>query len=109
MLGLIFIGFALNEVEYTLSAYLAEAYTVYASSALAAMGFGRAIVSGGLPLFAHQMFAGLGANVAGSIIATVATLFCITPVLFLHWGKRMRENSPFARFSVKVNEEDGVA
>jgi hypothetical protein len=107
MVGLVFIGFAANEFAYTLNGYLADSYTIYASSGLATLAFLRGIVSGVLPLFAYPMFSGLGGNVAGSILAAVATLFCATPFVFLRYGKALRERSQFARYSAEVNEQHG--
>jgi MFS family permease len=107
MVGLVMIGFAANEFAYTLNGYLADSYTIYASSGLATLAFLRALVSGVMPLFAHPMFDGLGGNVAGSILAAVATLFCATPFVFLKYGQTLRERSKFARYSAEVNERHG--
>jgi hypothetical protein len=107
MVGLVFVGFAANEFAYTLNGYLADSYTIYASSGLATLAFLRGTVSGVLPLFAHPMFSGLGGNVAGSILAAVATLFCATPFVFLRYGETLREKSRFARYSAEVNEQHG--
>jgi MFS family permease len=107
MVGLVFVGFAANEFAYTLSAYLAESYTIYASSGLATLAFLRALVSGVMPLFAYPMFSVLGGNVAGSILAAVATLFCVTPWVFWRYGRVLRERSPFAQYSAGVNEMHG--
>jgi uncharacterized membrane protein YuzA (DUF378 family) len=107
MVGLMFIGFATNEFAYTLNGYLADSYTIYASSGLATLAFLRALVSGVMPLFAHQMFSGLGGNVAGSILAAIATIFCVTPFVFLRYGKILRERSRFARYSADVNKQHG--
>jgi uncharacterized membrane protein YuzA (DUF378 family) len=109
MVGLVFIGFATNEFAYTLNGYLADSYTIYASSGLAALAFLRALVSGIMPLFAYPMFSGLGGNVAGSILAAVATLFCVTPFVFMKYGKILRERSEFAKYSAEINEQHGDA
>jgi len=101
------VGFAANEFAYTLNAYLSDSYTIYASSSLTALAFLRGVVSGVMPLFAHHMFTGLGSNVAGSVIAAVATLFCVMPFVFFRYGKSMREKSRFARQSVEMNEKFG--
>jgi MFS family permease len=107
MVGLVFIGFAANEFAYTLSAYLSDSYTIYASSGLATLAFLRALVSGVMPLFAYPMFSGLGGNIAGSILAAVATLFCVTPFVFLRYGRLLREKSPFAQYSADINARHG--
>jgi hypothetical protein len=108
MCGLVLVGFAANEFAYTLTGYLADSYTLYASSGLAALSFLRALAGGSMPLFAYQMFSGLGSNVAGSIIAAVATAFCVTPFIFLRLGRRLREKSQFARYSAEVNEQQSA-
>ncbi|KAI9376156.1 major facilitator superfamily domain-containing protein [Aspergillus egyptiacus] len=107
MFGLALIGFAATEFSYTLSGYLADSYTIYASSGLAVLAFLRGVLSGCMPLFAYPMYSGLGSNVATSIIAAVATVFSITPYVFLKYGKRLRERSQFARYSAEMNEKHG--
>ncbi|KAF2435302.1 putative polyamine transporter [Tothia fuscella] len=107
MLGLLLVGFATNEFAYTLNGYLADSYSIYAASSLAALALTRALVSGVMPLFAHQMFTGLDTNLAASVLAAVATLYCVAPVVFLKYGKQMREASEFARHSAEVNKRHG--
>ncbi|RAL13301.1 synaptic vesicle transporter [Aspergillus homomorphus CBS 101889] len=107
MFPLAVIGFAATEFSYTLSGYIADAYTIYASTGLAVVSFLRGIASACMPLFAYPMYAGLGSNIATSIIAAVATVFAVTPFLFLRFGKRLRLKSPFARYSAEVNERHG--
>jgi hypothetical protein len=96
MLGLALIGYAANEFAYTLNGYLTDSYGSFASSGLAALAFVRSLVAGVMPLFAYQMFTGLGSNVAGSIIAAVATVYCVAPYIFLKYGRRLRERGPAA-------------
>ncbi|QSZ34938.1 hypothetical protein DSL72_007800 [Monilinia vaccinii-corymbosi] len=103
MIGLAGAGFAANEIEYALGNYLADTYTVYASSAFAAYSALRALLSGIFPLFADQMYNGLGSNFAGSILAGIATLWIISPYVFMKFGKRLREKGKFAKFSVDVD------
>jgi len=107
MFGLMLIGFAANEFAYTLNGYLADSYTLYASSSLATLAFLRALVSGVMPLFAYQMFSGLGSNIAGSILAVVATVFCAAPIVFLRHGRTLRTKSKFARHSADLNRQYG--
>ncbi|KAL4804174.1 major facilitator superfamily domain-containing protein [Aspergillus unguis] len=103
--GVALIGFAATEFSYTLSGYIADAYTVYAGSAMAALAVLRGLASAGMPLFAYPMYSGLGSNVASSIIAAVATVYCITPYIFLKYGQQLREKSSFARYSAEINNE----
>ncbi|KAL5001087.1 major facilitator superfamily domain-containing protein [Aspergillus recurvatus] len=105
MFGVALIGFAATEFSYTLSGYIADAYTVYAGSAMAASAVLRGLAAGCLPLFAYPMYSGLGSNVATSIIAAVATGYCIAPWVFVKYGLRLRERSPFARYSAEMSKE----
>jgi hypothetical protein len=107
LFGLVLIGFAATEFSYTLSGYIADAYTIYASTGLAVVSFLRGIASACMPLFAYPMYSGLGSNVATSIIAAVATVFAFTPFVLLKFGKQLRQKSQFARYSADVNEQQG--
>ncbi|KAJ5648399.1 hypothetical protein N7490_004771 [Penicillium lividum] len=106
--SLVLIGYALNEFDAVLAGYLADSYLSFAASGFAALSLVRSLMSAAFPLFATQMFDGLGANVAASILAAVATVFCIVPPLFSRYGKKIRARSKFARYSLQVYEENGV-
>ena len=108
MLSLVLLGFATNEFDAVLAGYLADSYTIYAASAFAAMGFLRASLSAVFPLFAHPLFVNLGANVGASILAAIATVFCIFPILFVYRGERLRKASKFARYSFKAYSQNRV-
>jgi len=102
-LALVPVGFAVNEMAYTLSAYLADAYLLYAASAFCGLAFVRALVSGILPLVAHEMYGALNPNIAGTIISGFALVFCAAPWLFLKYSKTLRQRSPFAKYSLETN------
>lgn len=101
--ALVLVGFAVNETAHTLSGYLADSYLLYSASAFSGLAFVRAVVSGLMPIVAHEMYAGLDANVAGSVLAGLAAAFCVTPWLFFRFSKRLRQRSPFARFSLETH------
>ncbi|KAL8371126.1 hypothetical protein RB595_001125 [Gaeumannomyces hyphopodioides] len=103
--ALVLVGFAVNELAYTLSAYLSDAYLLYSASAFAGLAFVRAIVSGLMPLVAHELYGprGPGANVAGSILAAVSALFCVAPWVFIRFSRRLRQRSPFACYSLETH------
>lgn len=107
-IALVLIGCACNEFDAVLAGYLADSYLSYASSGFAALSMLRSLMSAAFPLFAEQMFDGLGANVASSILAAVATVFCIVPPVFTRYGRRIRARSKFARHSLGVYQENGV-
>ncbi len=108
MFSLIFVGFAANEFDCVLAGYLADSYTIYAASAIAATAFVRAIFSGAFPLFARQLFTNLDANIGASILAAIATVFCVAPILFLYHGERFRKASDFAKHSFNVYNDNRV-
>ncbi|KAL4932192.1 subtilisin-like protein [Aspergillus undulatus] len=108
VLALILIGYALNEIDYVLGGYLADSYLSYAASGLAALSLIRALLSGILPLVSSPMFVDLGANVAASLLAAVATLFCLVPPLFSRFGETIRARSKFAKYSLDMYQEHSV-
>jgi len=106
--ALLLVGFAVNEISYTLSGYLADSYLLYSASAFSGLAFVRAVGSGLMPLIAHAMYGVLNANVAGSILAGAAALFCVAPWIFFRFSKRLRQRSPFARFSLETHFRTNV-
>lgn len=106
--ALVPIGFAVNEMAYTLSAYLTDAYLLYAASAFCGLAFIRALVSGAMPLVAQAMYPALGANIAGTVVASVALVFCLAPWVFFRYGKALREKSPFARHSLENEHKSQI-
>ena len=108
IVGLVPLGFATNEFACTLSGYLADTYTIYASSAFAALAFLRAVLAGLFPLVGRPMYVVLGSNWASVVLASVATVFCATPVLFMKFGKGIRQRSKFAKYSLAVNNETQI-
>lgn len=107
-LALVFVGYAINEFDTVLAGYLADSYLSYAASGFAALSIVRSLMSAAFPMVATKMFDGLGANRACLTLAILSTLFCAVPPLFTTYGKRIRTRSKFARFSLKVYEENGV-
>ena len=108
LLTLIPIGFAINDIECVLAGYLADSYTIYAASAFASLSILRSIFSAVFPLFARQMFTKLGPNYALSVLASIATVACLNPIIFLKYGKRIRQASKFARHSLEVHDANLV-
>ena len=100
MLSLILLGFAINEFDAVLAGYLADSYTIFSASAFAAMCFLRSSCSATFPLFADSLFTDLDANIGASILAAIATVFCIFPILFKYRGMHLRTVSKFAKYSL---------
>ncbi|MBE3109275.1 MAG: MFS transporter [Acidobacteria bacterium] len=93
--------------------YLVDAYLMFAASAIAANTFLRSLAGAAFPLFAQQMFKGLGVNWAATLLGCVAIVLIPIPVLFYFYGARLRAKSQFAPGGqgglavVKSKKEDG--
>lgn len=108
MFALVPAGFALNDITFTLQGYLADSYTVYAASAFAGGLLARSLLIAAVLPFVHHMYTDISANAATSIVAGMATLFCISPWVLLKHGKAIRKASPFAQYSLNVYVENQV-
>lgn len=101
--ALVLVGLGVNEIAYTLSGYLTDTYTVYSASAFAGLAFVRALVSGIMPLIGYAVFDGSQTRVPGFVIASIATLFCLVPLIFSRLGRALRQKSAFAQHSMEVH------
>lgn len=99
-IGLVCVGYAGGEFPTVLTGYLADSYRGYSSSAFAALSLVRVVLAATFPLFAPQMFSNLGPNVAVSVLAALATVFCAVPPLLRVYGKSIRARSRFAQESL---------
>lgn len=97
MVGLVLLGVAATDFSYVLFGYVTDSYGAYAASAVSCLSTTRTIAAAVFPLFAYQMFSGLGANLAATILAAVATVFgAVAPFLFLGYGSALRRTSKTA-------------
>lgn len=108
MLSLVLVGYALNENVYTLTGYLADSYTIYAASGFAGLILARASTCAIILPFTRPMYVNLGYNKASSILAAIATAFCVAPFVFNRYGKRIREVSKFAKYSLTTYQYNQV-
>lgn len=78
--------------EYmSIQAYLVDAYTIYAASALAATTILRSVMAALIPLAAPKMFATLGLGWGSSLLAFLAAACIPIPSLLMRFGERMRK------------------
>ena len=111
MIGLVFVGYATNDLAHILFGYLTDSYGPYAASACAALSLSRTLMAAIFPLFTYTMYTGLSGNVATSIFASIATVFCVTPVVFIRYGRKLRGMSHFAQSdddNDRKDEETGI-
>ncbi|KAF8587054.1 MFS general substrate transporter [Ramaria rubella] len=85
--------------------YLADSYTVYASSALSAQSFVRLTIGATFSLIAEPMYSRLGIHSAGTLLAALATAFAVTPFILYRYGASVRARSPFAKHLARLEAE----
>jgi DHA1 family multidrug resistance protein-like MFS transporter len=92
----LFTGFGIFSIFLSLLNYIVDAYLMFAASAIAANTFMRSIFGGIFPLFATQMFTGMGIQWASTLIGCVAVVLAPMPIFFYLYGKKIRAKSKFA-------------
>lgn len=88
--------------------YLVDAYEVFAASAMAAASLSRSTFGAILPFAAKPMYRAMGVAWATSLLGFFSLALCVVPFVFVKWGGRMRERSPFCQYlrQKKREEED---
>jgi DHA1 family multidrug resistance protein-like MFS transporter len=76
--------------------YLVDAYLMFAASALAGNTLLRSLCGAGFPLFARQMFTGMGIQWAATLLGCVAVVLAPIPFLFYVYGHKIRQRSAYA-------------
>ncbi|KEY82127.1 MFS multidrug transporter [Aspergillus fumigatus] len=108
VIALLLVGYSLTELDYVLGGYLTDSYLSYASSGFSALSFLRSILSAVFPLVSPHLFSALGANLAVTVLAAMATIFCIVPPLFTRYGEKLRARSAFAKQSLTMYRQYSV-
>ncbi|KAM0122985.1 hypothetical protein ACP6JC_000393 [Aspergillus fumigatus] len=108
VIALLLVGYSLTELDYVLGGYLTDSYLSYASSGFSALSFLRSILSAVFPLVSPHLFSALGANLAVTVLAAMATIFCIVPPLFTRYGEKLRARSAFAKQSLTTYRQYSV-
>ena len=103
--ALFLVGFGLNEFCAVLTSYVTDVYLNHAASANAALAVVRVTFGAFFPLFAPRMFGDLGANVAVSVLAAIATAVCLVPPIFERFGERLRQKSKFSQYSMELSTQ----
>jgi DHA1 family multidrug resistance protein-like MFS transporter len=111
----IFTGFGLMSIFLQALNYLVDAYLMFAASAIAGNTFMRSLCGAGFPLFARQMFTGMGIQWASTLLGCVAVLLAPIPFILYRYGAKIRQKSQYApTFTAPSNthheeEEEDVA
>jgi multidrug resistance protein len=93
--GLAF-GVSLTFLFLSLLNYVIDVYLFEAASALSANTVVRSIFGASFPLFASQMFEAMNPRWASTLLGCFAILMIPIPVLFVRYGKTLRERSRFS-------------
>lgn len=96
-IGLAMVGFGIMTVVTAVADYITDAYAAsdYAGSAISAVAFGENNVAAFLPLAAQSMYTNLGFQWASTLLAFLALLLGVAPLVFIWKGRWFREKSPF--------------
>jgi hypothetical protein len=86
--------------------YLVDAYEVFAASAMAAASLSRSSFGAVLPFAARPMYKALGVAWATSLLGFFSLALCVVPFVFVRWGGRMRERSPFCQYLKQKKREE---
>lgn len=92
----LFTGFGLMSIFLQALNYLVDAYLMFAASAIAGNTFLRSLCGAGFPLFARQMFDGMGIQYAATLLGCVAAVLAPIPFIFYRYGAKIRQRSKYA-------------
>jgi len=96
-IGITLFTIGLFHVYLAVFNYLADAYLIYASSALSGQSFLRNIMASFFPLFTRQMYRKLTFPWASTLFALISLLLCLCPFILIMWGSEIRARSKFAK------------
>lgn len=101
----IFLGIGIDLTFMALNNYLTDAYDVYSSSALASSVFTRNILTAILlPLVTYPLYDRLGTAWGCSLMGFLCLALTPIPFVFIKWGPRLRERSPFCQALKRAKE-----
>jgi hypothetical protein len=89
--------------------YLVDAYEVFAASAMAAASLSRCSFGAVLPFAAKPMYSAMGVAWATSLLGFFSLALCVVPFVFVKWGGKLRERSPFCQYLMKRKEDEREA
>ncbi|BGP52669.1 hypothetical protein JCM8202v2_000225 [Rhodotorula sphaerocarpa] len=97
VVGLVLIFFGTYTIYVASFAYLADCYTIYASSALSGQSLCRNLMAFAMPLFTTQMYNGMGYQWASFLAGCIALVLAATPFVLFLYGPAIRARSKFAK------------
>ena len=103
--GLTMVSFGTTAVVISIANYLIDAYTKYAASGLAAVGFVENTFIAFLPLAASAMYTKLEFHWASTLLGCVSLILVVTPLVVIRWGQEIRARSPFMKEAIIVRKQ----
>jgi len=91
MLGTVVIGIGFLSTTMPAQVYCMDSFTLHAASALAAITFLRSLLGGLLPLAGNDLYDRLGLGWGNTVLAAVALVMCLIPVLVWRFGESSRK------------------
>jgi multidrug resistance protein len=92
VLGLVVFGIGFECIWLPTQAYIVDAYSQYAASALAALSVMRSVVAAFLPLAGPRMYQKLGIGWGNSLLGFVALALVPVPILINRFGGKIRRD-----------------
>lgn len=92
VLGLVIFGVGFECIWLPTQAYIVDAYSQYAASALAAFSVMRSVVAAFLPLAGPQMYHEMGIGWGNSLLGFIALALVPVPILIYKIGGKIRMN-----------------
>ncbi|SCZ90779.1 BZ3500_MvSof-1268-A1-R1_Chr1-3g02242 [Microbotryum saponariae] len=106
VIGLMLCFFGIFTIYLSTFNYLADAYTIYASSALSAQSLCRNLLGFAFPLFTSQLYSSLGYQWASFLSGMLGLALAVTPWVLFFFGPRIRASSKFAKELAKMRATD---
>ncbi|KAH8100002.1 MFS general substrate transporter [Cristinia sonorae] len=87
------VGFSVVWIFLGMFAYIIDTYLAAAASALAVAVIVRSLFGAAFPLFATQMYEGLGPHWASTILGCIAAILTPIPYVLIKFGPKLRQMS----------------
>ncbi|BGP12403.1 hypothetical protein JCM10213_001992 [Rhodosporidiobolus nylandii] len=104
-IGLVLVFSGVYTIYLAVFSYLADTYTIYASSALSGQSLCRNLCACGFPLFTTYMYQGLGYQWASFLAGMVGLALAAVPWILYFKGPSIRARSNFAKELARIQAE----
>ncbi|GAA5858755.1 hypothetical protein JCM8547_004973 [Rhodosporidiobolus lusitaniae] len=105
VVGLTMVFSGVYTIYLAVFSYLADCYTIYASSALSGQSLCRNLMAFFFPLVTTYMYNDMGYQWASFLAGCIALLLSATPWVLFRYGPTIRAKSKFAKELARIQEE----